>query len=135
LEAERKSERFELIDPPRVPVTPESPNRPAIILLGIVFSMIVGIASVAVRESMDDSVQWSKDVIAVAGAPPMAIIPYIQSPSERNATRRRLMLLFFLVGTLVIGLLVTFHTRVQPLNIAVHEFLQGTGLVESVSEN
>src|SRR3970282_765749 len=39
LEKERKGERFSLIEPPQLPEKPIKPNRPAIIFLGLIFSL------------------------------------------------------------------------------------------------
>jgi succinoglycan biosynthesis transport protein ExoP len=42
LEKERKSERFSLIDPPQYPEKPRSPNRPAILLIGLALGVLGG---------------------------------------------------------------------------------------------
>src|SRR4030095_13656342 len=57
LEKDRKGERFSLIDPPQLPEQPNSPNRPVILLLGLVLSMGGGVGSAAVAETLDRSVR------------------------------------------------------------------------------
>src|SRR4029450_3952483 len=75
LEKDRKGERFSLIDPPQLPEQPNSPNRPAILLLGLVFSMGGGVASAAVAETLDRSVRGSKSLVGLLRVPVLAVIP------------------------------------------------------------
>lgn len=88
-EGERQWERFTLLEPPALPSAPVRPNRPAIALLGLLLGLITGIGNVAVREMRDHTVRGTRGVVAVLGAPPIAVVPYIPVPGERDARRRR----------------------------------------------
>ncbi len=76
LEKDRKGERFSLIDPPQLPERPSSPNRRAILLLGLIISMTGGVGSAAVLESLDDSVRGSKALAGLLKVPVLTVVPY-----------------------------------------------------------
>src|SRR5690606_1137240 len=56
LETERKGERFNLIEPPTRPDQPQSPNRIAIVLIGVLLAAVVGFAAVAIAEMLDEGI-------------------------------------------------------------------------------
>ena len=85
LEKDRKGERFSLIDPPQLPEKPSSPNRPAILLLGLVLSLGGGVGSAAVLESLDDSVRGSKALAGLLKVPVLAVIPYMENNRAKTA--------------------------------------------------
>lgn len=87
LEAESKGERLTILDSPRLPTSPISPNRPAIIFLGIVLALAGGIGIAALIEALDGSVRNSKDLRNTLEAPPLAVIPYVDNSGD---ARRRL---------------------------------------------
>jgi len=60
LEKEQLSERFSILEAARLPVKPDSPNIPAILLIGLVLGMGSGVGLAAVRESVDDTVRSPK---------------------------------------------------------------------------
>lgn len=88
LEKDRKGERFVLIDPPQVPEQPSSPNRPAILLLGVVLSMAGGVTSAAVLENVDHSVRNFRTLSGLLDVPLLAVIPYMETGRERRKRRR-----------------------------------------------
>lgn len=90
LETERKGERFTLIDPPLLPEKPTSPNRLAIMLLGVVFSLAGGVGTVAVRDNLDSTVRGPKVVASLTNMMPLAGIPFIETNEDvRRRVRRR----------------------------------------------
>ncbi|MCG3110223.1 MAG: Wzz/FepE/Etk N-terminal domain-containing protein [Candidatus Manganitrophus sp. SB1] len=82
LEADRKAERFSLIDPPALPERPEKPNRPAILLLTMVFAMIGGIGYGAAVESLDHAVYTAEQIWDLTEVSPLAVVPYIQNKED-----------------------------------------------------
>ena len=88
LEKDRKGERFSLIDPPQLPEQPSSPNRPAILLLGLVFSMGGGLGCAAVLENLDDSVRGSRALAGLLPVPVLAVIPYVENNEEKRRKRK-----------------------------------------------
>src|SRR5262249_50593152 len=79
LEKERKSERFSLIDPPQYPEKPRSPNRAAILLIGLVLGVTGGAGYAGVAESLDGSVRDARDLARVSRLPLLSVIPHIEN--------------------------------------------------------
>jgi polysaccharide biosynthesis transport protein len=88
LEKDRKGERFSLIDPPQLPEQPSSPNRPAILLLGLVLSLGGGLGTAAALENLDNSVLGSKVLARLLKVPVLAVIPYVENNAERQRKRK-----------------------------------------------
>jgi len=117
LESERKAERFTLIEPPVAADEPIKPNRPAIMMLGMVMSVGAGVGHLALRELLDKGLRGARAVMMITGAPPLAVIPYIGVAAERRRrTRRR----FALAGAAVlcaVGGIAAVHFFVMPLDL------------------
>ena len=129
LEIDRKGERFTLIEPPLVPEEPASPNRPLVIILGAVLSVLLAIGVAALLESLDGTVRGRRDLVSlVAGVPPLAIIPDIEL--ERPATqiwiRRAIVAACCLTGLIAVALAVNFFY--EPLDVLWFVLLRHLGL-------
>lgn len=117
LEKDRKSERFTLIDPPQFPEKPRSPNRPAILLIGVVLSLGGGIGSVALLEAMDSSIRSPRDLSYTIAAPLLSVIPYIATPrDDRAGTVRRRLLIGGSFAAVVLAL-AAIHFLWMPLEV------------------
>ncbi len=114
LELSRKAERFSLIEPATRPSEPVSPNRPAYLLVSVVFAAVLGGMVVFLLETLDQSIRSSKQLAGIVGSVPLVIIPNIVSPFQRRRQRRKriiyagssiaLLLLFGVAGYLgVVG--------------------------------
>ncbi len=68
LETNRKGERFTLIEPPLPPEEPVSPNRLAVLIIGLILSAALAAAFAALREAMDTSVRGRRDVESLGRA-------------------------------------------------------------------
>ena len=124
LEKDRKGERFSLIDPPQLPEKPSSPNRPAILLLGLVLSLGGGVGSAAALESMDESVRGSKDLTRLLRVPVLAVIPYMENNAERRRKRKiALIIVASLLAALGLALLLV-HSFLIPLDVLWFRALQ-----------
>jgi uncharacterized protein involved in exopolysaccharide biosynthesis len=89
LEEQRKGEQFALIDPPLLPERPVKPNRPAIVVLGLVLAMMGGVGWGAAAENLDRSVRTPRAVERITQQPPLAVIPRLPSPGDAAGIRRR----------------------------------------------
>ncbi|HMB77937.1 MAG TPA: Wzz/FepE/Etk N-terminal domain-containing protein [Kiloniellaceae bacterium] len=85
LEKQSKSERFTLVEPATLPTRPESPNRIAILLLGVVLAVAVGIGTVFLAELFDKAVYGPRQLAAITGSSPLVVVPYITNGRD---TRR-----------------------------------------------
>jgi len=124
LEKESKGERFSLIDPPAYPEKPISPNRPAILFLGFIFSLGSGIGFALAKDAMANSVTGRKGLASVMGANPLGVIPYIVNSQDRDLSRRtkRRWIMFFIVS-LVVGILL-IHFLWLPLDVVLIKALR-----------
>ncbi len=129
LEQDRKGERFTLIDPAQRPVDPVSPNRLAILLLGLVLSVAGGFAAAVLLELMDASVRGEKALTDVlGGVAPISVIPYIENESDTDThlqrrTRVKLALVFSLIA-----LFIFVHLFYKPLDVIWFIVLNKLGL-------
>ena len=117
LEAERKGERFTMIEPPLPPEKPVAPNRFLIIAAGFVFSLGLGFGTTLLKDMSDPSIRGFSDVRALLTVPPLAAIPHIVTAAE--ARRRRRFILLNWTGMLVTltTLLCCVHFFVKPLDV------------------
>ena len=117
LEAERKGERFTLIEPPLTPEEPASPNRVVIIVLGLVLAIGGAIGFAAARESMDTSVRSRRDLESLLNVPPLAVVPWIETEADRIAAVRRQR--FTLAGgiTAIVLMMTAIHLFYRPLDV------------------
>ena len=129
LEKERKGERFSLIDPPELPEKPTIPNRPAIIILGILLSIGGGVGYAAVAENIDSSVRGARGVMAVLELPPLSVIPYMPNSVDiaHAEKTRKITILVFASGFVLLMLLIHFFWT--PLDVL---WFKGLRKVDSV---
>lgn len=117
LEAEQMSERFTLIEPPRVPNQADSPNRLMILFAGSLLSVGAGFATGFLAEVLDPAIHGSKRLAKITGAAPLVVVPYIRTRAETHRVWLRCGL-FVLAGLMVIGAGLTFvHLQVMPLDV------------------
>ena len=117
LEADRKGERFTLIDPPLPPEEPVSPNRLLIFLAGVVLSAGLAIGLLWYLETMDTTVRGRKDLFDLTGIAPLALVPHIGNMAEALAARRRK---WITAGTSVASVCVAvllIHLFYRPLDV------------------
>jgi polysaccharide biosynthesis transport protein len=124
LEKDAKAERFSLIDPPQFPEKPRSPNRPAILLIGVVAALGGGVGYAGVLEGLDGSVKNPKQLARTLQVPLLSVIPFMENDRERARRRKRWMLIVTaaVFGTIV--LLVAVHFFVMPLEVLWYAILR-----------
>ena len=84
LEASEKGERYVLQSTPAEPTSPAFPNRLAIIILGMIVSVIFSLIAVFVSEALDGKVRGVRDLKLLTGMPPIAVIPVLESPKAKS---------------------------------------------------
>lgn len=117
LETERKGERFNLIEPPIRPEEPKSPNRVAIILIGLLLAASVGGGSVAVTEMLDEGIRGERELLDLLGIVPLATVPYIELPEEQSAPKTRRYLWLGILAVIVVLALLVIHLAIKPLDV------------------
>lgn len=128
LEQGRKGERFTLIDPPALPEEPVSPNRPAIIFLGLILSIGISVGFVVILEAMTPVIRGRTQLAQLAGAQPLVVVPYLTIDEEISATtnNKYKWIVAVVVGVIVALLLV--HFLVKPLDVTWFLILRKLGM-------
>jgi hypothetical protein len=117
LEAQRKGEQFSLIDPPLLPERPVKPNRPAIVVLGLVLAMMGGVGWGAAAENLDRTVRTPRAVERITQQPPLAVIPRLSSPAADAGARRKRALWLAAGVAVLIGFFVAIVVWWGPLDV------------------
>lgn len=128
LESERKGERFELIEPPILPDDPVSPNRIAILVIGVMLAALAGVGVAVVNEMLDQSVRGTRQLTELLGAAPLASIPYLLIDEEQQSRRQVKLGLVAAVAGGIIALLLIFHFAVRPLDVMWFVAMRKLGL-------
>ncbi len=129
LEQDRKGERFTLIDPAQRPIDPVSPNRMALLLVGLVLSGVGGLAAAAVLELTDASVRGEKALTEVlGGVAPISVIPYIENETDTDSQVK--IKTRFMIGLAVgvVALLMLIHVFYKPLDVIWFILMNKLGL-------
>jgi polysaccharide chain length determinant protein (PEP-CTERM system associated) len=91
LERRQLGEQFRVLEAAFEAPEPSSPNRPLIVVIGVLFGIIVGGGLAVVLESTDASVHSARQLQAMANLPVLASIPEIWLDADRAAQRRKRM--------------------------------------------
>jgi polysaccharide chain length determinant protein (PEP-CTERM system associated) len=89
LEQRQIGEQFRILDPPRVPQKPFSPNRPRINMMGAAAGLGIGLALLGLAWFSDSTMRSEADVLGAIDLPVMALLPYVPSEQDRRVWRRR----------------------------------------------
>jgi polysaccharide chain length determinant protein (PEP-CTERM system associated) len=93
LERRQIGEQFRLVDPPRIPERPFSPNRPLMALVGALAGLALGLVWAGWLEHRDTSLRTEEDVVLALGLRVLARVPSMRSREEAQRGRRRALLL------------------------------------------
>lgn len=84
LESQQMAERFILLEPPRVPVSPNWPNRVKLLAMALILALGGGAAVAFAAELLDNRLQDPPMLAALIGQRPLAVIPYVDRTHERG---------------------------------------------------
>ncbi len=128
MEKDRKAERFSLIEPPIFPEEPFKPNRKAIIFLGFILSIGLAVGFGFIKEALDSSVYGAKSLIAVTGAAPLIVIPFIENEADLALKKKRKIQLFAVLGGGIVVVILAFHFFIMPLDVLWYVLFRKAGL-------
>lgn len=116
LESENKSERFFLLEPPRLPEKPFKPDRIKILVLGFFLALASSGGAIMVLESIDKRVYGAEALTHVLGHRPLVVIPYL--PIHEETVRKKRMLLWGIIAAvaILIAAAVALHFLYMPLD-------------------
>ncbi|MEW5802582.1 MAG: GNVR domain-containing protein [bacterium] len=87
LEREQIGERFTIIDPGAYPEEPYKPNRMAILLIGAVLAIGMGLGLACVREFTDKSILSEEVLSTITDKPVFTAVPMIENKADRRKRR------------------------------------------------
>jgi uncharacterized protein involved in exopolysaccharide biosynthesis len=128
LESERKGERFTLIDPAQLPEEPVSPNRTAIILMGLILAMGCGMGIMALRENLDKTIHSSRTIAVMLEVAPLAVIPYIQTAEDQNSKYGKRVAVVAVMIICILATLAAVHYFKTPLDVLWYVALRRFGI-------
>lgn len=82
---EQRGDRLTLIEPPVTPDHPTSPNRPLLIIGGILGGLAAGLALVFLVELIQRPIRSAAQLTQVLGQPPLAVVPVLNARTGRLA--------------------------------------------------
>lgn len=108
LDSEQMGQRLSLIEPPPIPINPVSPNRPAILLLGLIVGFVGSIGTAILIDSMDGRIYGPRRLAAIVGASPLVLVPRMAASYSPAPGRHRFAMvalsLLIIAGILLIDL-------------------------------
>ena len=117
LEKEQMGERFTLIDPPRMPEKPVSPNMLAIVLIGCILGIGSGVGTASLKEYADQSVRSAETLTQATGLTVLASIPEILTSQDILRIKKRRIAIMFSIALLIIAGVLIFHFFIMDLDI------------------
>ena len=86
-----RSDEFRLVQAPMMPGGPSKPQRLAILLIGLVASVVLALTLTVAAEALDPKVRGARDVRELLGVSPLVAIPAIRNSRSRRRNAWRLM--------------------------------------------
>ncbi|MFW6323826.1 MAG: lipopolysaccharide biosynthesis protein [Desulfovibrionales bacterium] len=118
LEERSMAEKLTLLSPAVVPEKPSKPNRPALLLIGLVLAMSAGVGFGSMAEYMDNTATRPEQLsMAAGGMPVLSVIPYLETSEERQVRSRNMV--YFSGGSVaaVVMFFVSVHYLIRPLDV------------------
>jgi succinoglycan biosynthesis transport protein ExoP len=88
LEKTQQGEHFRMLDPPNLPVKPDSPNRLKLCAMGLAFGLFLGGATAGGLEVFGGRVHTEREIKKLVPYEIFAEIPVLQTVTEQSATTR-----------------------------------------------
>ena len=102
LQTKQIGEQFSLLETPRAPERPTSPNRLLINIFGLLGGLAVGLGLAALFEYRDRSFKTDTELASVLSLPVLAVVPLMESEAERRAAFRKRLILNAGLGSTVV---------------------------------
>jgi succinoglycan biosynthesis transport protein ExoP len=89
LEIGNKGENFKILDAAVLPRQPVTPNRPVMILMGVLIGILSGVASVIGLDYLNHSFKDEDSIESALGLSVIAAVPTIVTEEDKDSTRSR----------------------------------------------
>lgn len=117
LQQDSKAERFALLEPPLRPDVPVSPDRPKILLLGLLLAAGGSGGLAFLLEMLNQRIRGAGALMQLMRQAPLVVIPYITTQDElakKKSTYKKFALITAIAVLVFVALV---HFLYQPLNI------------------
>lgn len=114
MELQDKSVSFKVLDPAVVPSSPVSPNRPLILLGGIVLGIGLGIGLIVLMDLINPSIK-SADDLRDFGVPIFAIVPKVEDPTMIQDEKKQDLRTYVLAG--IVTSVFLFFLAIEALQV------------------
>lgn len=104
----RDGQRFTVIDPASLPLSPSRPNRPVIVLVGLFCGILAGGCCVFLLEACDSSIRRPETLERETSYPVLAVIPVLTTGSEIRQRSNARILIVAVVLLVAAGLTALF---------------------------
>jgi succinoglycan biosynthesis transport protein ExoP len=105
MEQLQQGERFTMLDPPSLPITPDFPNRLKFCGIGLVVGLLLGFAVVAGFEFFDDRMHDEQAIKALLSMPVISEVPEIQNPWDEKLAKRKVAMGWAMAALAVVAIL------------------------------
>lgn len=89
MEQMQQGERFQMLDPPSLPVKPDFPNRLEFCFFGLFAGLVCGAGSVAAFEFTDDRLHNEAEIGDILPVPVICEIPEVSNPVDEQLNKRK----------------------------------------------
>jgi polysaccharide biosynthesis transport protein len=89
MEQLQQGERFSVLDPPSLPIKPDSPNRVKLCGVGLACGLLLGLVVAGGLEFLDDRLHNDKDIEKLVPFAIIGEIPEIRTPAEQARVKRK----------------------------------------------
>jgi uncharacterized protein involved in exopolysaccharide biosynthesis len=116
LESRQIAEQFRILEPPREPQRPSSPDRQRLQVIGLMSGLALGVLMAGLLEYRDRSFKTDNDIMVALSLPVLAVVPTIVTHSDRRRRVRRRLVLTASALALVLVMLGLVAWKFQLLN-------------------
>jgi hypothetical protein len=85
----QEGERFTMLDPPSLPLKPDSPNRLKMCGAGLWVGLALGLFTVVLLEYFDDRLRSDEEIVKLLSTAVISEVPEILSPADKELSKRR----------------------------------------------
>jgi succinoglycan biosynthesis transport protein ExoP len=111
LETANQGERFRILELAAAPPGPSAPNRPRLVVMGVLIALLFAGVAVLLMEQLDRSFHSVEDLRAFTRVPVLAAIPSIGVPPSHRWVRAAATATSVIAGLLLIGALAAYMAR------------------------
>jgi succinoglycan biosynthesis transport protein ExoP len=116
LEADRVGETLSLVEPPVEPVAPFKPNRSILLAIALLVALAGAAATGLLWDVFDGRIHGWRQVMAISGQSPFAVIPVIRTATDRQRNRAGIAGVSALAVLSIVVVLLYIHNVILPLD-------------------